>query len=292
MRIVFLLTILLCGACSKKMPQGKPTHTTPHNPKKSFIDNSINEAVTMRDFFTKALDLDIFPYGKKYEPNYFQELQKRKKSIIAWAKDAQLEVIFIGQRHEDISGASSKDSLAFTDRVQRWVHDRIKEYDKTVQLITIEQEGTDERLTPEMMIRITIENLHELKPLLPNMPPSIEQDIPTMVAQDTSAIIRAIRDPTSPPIYCGEEWPNQLQATLVLRNRTLNTTQRPVAKKFHEVFSQLRSEIILIRTLELLRTHHGTRAIIIQGSLHAQNIAALGPIYHTHTKSLLWPKDL
>lgn len=240
-----------------------------------------------REGYIKLLELDKHPYGSDFKPEYFEELKLRKKAAIDWAAEAKPTIAFIGQMHVSLSGGNTPASKARTQAVQDWSYDRLMEQAKDAQVITFEQYGTDERVTPEVMVRITKESFQVLGGLYPDAPKPTEKQIEEIFAADKQASSRSIRELKTPPIYCGEEWPNALESFLLMRLNNLPPDKAQVALQLVEDFDRLRSEIILIRTLEFLKKEGGLKGAIMQGMSHGPHLAEVADEYHINLNLIM-----
>ena len=240
----------------------------------------VDRVLMRREGYIKRLKLDRYPYGSDFMPKYFQELRLRKKAAVAWAAEAKPTIAFIGQMHVSLSGGNTLATRARTRAVQDWSYDRLMEQAKDAQIITFEQYGTDERVTPAVMVRITKESFRLLGRLYPDAPKPTEKQIEEICAADGQAASRAIRELKMSSIYCGEEWPNALESFLLMRLNNLPPDKAQIALQLVEDFDRLRSEIILIRTLEFLKKESGKKGVIMQGMDHGPHLAEVADEYH------------
>jgi len=287
-RIVVCVLLLCAMACTKKQAE----------PRKSVVPTVVKiELTTQRPTFEQilarnenyrsVLGLDQVPYSDQFTSEYFVKLTKRRADIIPWAAQSKPEVIFIGQAHLNLSGDDSAQYVAVVDQVQQWVFETLKVQAKNASLITFEQFGTDERVTMSVMIRIVKEQFEMLANAYPLLKQPTIEEIALMVETDTQAMTRAIREFVSPPIYCGEEWPNAVESTIISVIRSMSPDQVIVAQQLIDDFNWLRSEIILIRTLEFLRTQGGHKAVIVQGIFHAPHLEAIAGEYNIFLRVFL-----
>ena len=250
-RITFCVLLLCVMACTQKQAEQHKS-VTPFAVKTEHVAPrpTFEQIFARRYLYESMLGLDQVPYADQYTREYFVKLIERRADIISWAVQSKPEVIFIGQAHIDLSGENSAEYVAVVDRVQKWVFETLNAQAKDASLITFEQFGTDERVTTSVMARLVKEQFQVLGKAYPLFKQPTNEDIALMVETDTQAMIRAIREFTSPPIYCGEEWPNIVEAMTVMRIRSMPPAELAVAKQLFEDFNWLRSEIILIRTVE------------------------------------------
>jgi hypothetical protein len=279
---IIVCALLLCAmACTKKQVEPhKPVVQTSVKTELASPRPTFEQILARRENYWSVLGMDQIPYADQFTPEYFTALTKRRADIISWAAQAKPEIIFIGQAHIDLSGENSANYAAVVDRVQQWVFETLKVEAKNASLITFEQFGTDERVTKSVMIRIAKEQFQMFGKAFPLFKQPTDEEIALMVETDTQGITRAIRGFTSPPIYCGEEWPNAVESIIILMVRSMPSAREIVAKRLIEDFNWLRSEIILIRTLEFLRTQGGNKAMIVQGLSHASQLEAIASEYN------------
>ena len=95
--------------------------------------------------------------------------------------------------------------------------------------------------------------------------------------EDKTASTRAILAGKT-PVICGEEWPIMFEMELI-RIEARMPTPDPALAQLIRGLSYLRSEIILIKTLEFLRHIDESTGIIIQGDWHREDIQRFAPIY-------------
>jgi hypothetical protein len=252
----------------------------------------VDHVLERRPEFIRILGLERYPYGTEFTAEYFDRLRERKAAVIAWAEGAGPTVTFIGQRHTDHTGAHDAAARApYIQRVQDWSYDQLKVRAKDAQVITFEQYGSDERVTPRVMIRLLKEWCRTARWLHPGAPVPSNRQIDELFAKDRQASIRAIREFGLPPIYCGEEWPNALELFVLMRKKSLSLDKQLVVEELRRAFDRLRSEIILIRTLEFLQRREGQRGVILQGNLHGPHLTEVADEYHVNV-SLVMPTDL
>ena len=232
--------------------------------------------LTFRSRYQQDLQLDHLPDWNLFTREYFLSLAARREAIKVWALDSpsKPEILFMGQMHVNLAGGNTPESQRRVEQFQTALFERLKLKAGGVSTIVIEQSGTDEVLTPEVFLKISRRAFHDLGVDVP------DEAILKMMHEDRQAATRAIIE-LSTPVICGEEWPNRMQSALMMRPANPTDEKRRTATEhFVQAFSALRSEIILIRTLEYLRKTDTIKAIIIQGEWHRADIERLVPEYH------------
>lgn len=272
--IIVLLIIVFAG-CSKKIPQRK------HAPEQEIaMTNGIDRAIVMRDKYMSVLPLSILPRGNEYTKSYFVNLKKRKQAVIAWLKQNPVTITFIGQMHINLAGSDSASSPQAVKKSQQWVYEQLEKVAPKVQLITFEEPGSKEIVTLDTMEKHVLAELTYVKPFVGDFPTPSLADVRKMIQVDTQGVFRFMRTHTNPPIYFGEEWPCTLETHILMMKDQLPQGEPQVAaESFINDFNHLRSEIIVIRTLEFLMERNGKRAAIVQGAWHTDDMIRIAPEY-------------
>lgn len=248
----------------------------------------VEQILARRSLYNGVLSIHLDLHGTQFTREYFSELRRRKASIIEWSQSNQPTVVFIGQMHASLAGNRTAQTEALAKTVQDWSFDRLLEQAADAQVITFEQFGTDERMTARVMVDATMDSFKWYARLM-GRDPMPRKQVARIFAQDQQASSRAIREAASlPPIYCGEEWPLAVESAVIMRTPKMPQDQLVVARQLVDQFNRLRSEIILIRTLEFLRVNRGRKGVILQGAAHGPQIQAMAAEYHA-TVTLVMP---
>lgn len=245
----------------------------------AFVSTGWSLADTMlinRDRFRQASGEDGFPEWGSYTDAYFRAFTARREAIITWSA-SQLEppeVVFIGQAHLDMAGGNSPEFMAYIARLQQVVFGRVQAHAPGASVIAIENSGTDEIVTSEILLQLTRRAFHDF---YATDPP--EAEVRALMGRDPQAATRAVLELRT-PVICGEEWPIDLETRLLMRGPPDDPQARNTLSELIDWLNHLRSEIILVRTLEYLRRVGGSRGIILQGDDHRPQVEALAPSYH------------
>ncbi len=272
--IIVLLIIVFAG-CSKKIPQ--------HNRAPEQVvemTNGIDRAIIMRDKYMSVLPLSDLPHGNEYTKSYFDKLKKRKQTVIAWLQQNPVTIMFIGQMHIDLTGDNTTESMQSVEKSQQWVYEQLEKVASKIQLITFEEPGNTEVVTPYVMQKHVLDELAYVKPFIGDFPTPSTDEVWKTLQEDGDGVLQFMRTPTNPPIYFGEEWPCSLESNLLMIVNQLPQGEPQIAaESFINDFNHLRSEIIVIRTLEFLMERNGKHAAIVQGAWHTDDMIRIAPEY-------------
>lgn len=225
--------------------------------------------------------LEGAPDRELYSAAYFRELKERRQRVMDWTKENKPTVVFVGQVHIPLTQRTTEQERAEIQRFQDWCFDQIKGQ-QGVDLIAIEESGSDERVSVEIFAGITLDQLAGMG--VRNVP---REAVLNMIDQDQQASTRAIKDASGPPVFCGEEWPLRFESFGLMHAGQVTTDSREAFDDFQGVFNRLRSEIILIRALERLQRIGGKKALIIQGAAHAKDMEDFQKDYNIQLKVIL-----
>lgn len=225
---------------------------------------------------TQAKEWKYFEYG------YFAKLKARRDSVISWAKSQPLDpkVIFIGVMHLSMNGGNGAQVRAQIAQAQAAALNIVLQEADGASIITVEQSGTDFRLTPETYGALTQAQVIEATGH--QIP---DADLKAMMTTDNQAATRLIVDHPELTVYCGEEWTLMFEAGFLMRGPTPSRARNAAIQQLIEQLNYLRSETILIRTLEYMRQNGAIKGVIVQGALHQQDIERVKDEYGIHLMS-------
>ncbi len=231
--------------------------------------------VKNRDSYRHASGRDGFPEWSSYTREYFLALTNRRTSVISWAQSQPTPpaVVFIGNIHVNPDGSNSPERVAEIDQLQQSVFHRLLTHSADADVIAFEEAGLDSVITPDRYVEHTQHVMFNMYGV--SLP---IEEIRGVVSRDRQPGTRAIYELTTPTIF-GEEWPLYLETRLLTRGPPADPDSQRVLGELITSFDQLRSEIILIRTLEFLRSVHGHKGVIVQGDAHRSDIEALCTLY-------------
>lgn len=242
--------------------------------------SAIEYVALRRADYMRDLPIKDLMYNGEYTDEYFTQLQLRKVAVLEWVKQVKVNLVFIGQDHIDMSGNNTPDTLKKVETSQQWIFEELRTRTLATDIVTFEQYGSDERITVDEMVRLLEEEFIQFKKVRPGLGPIPPLSvIRSIVLKDTQAVARATHELPNMALYCGEEWPNALELNLIQIMNTLPQSRQDVTQNFLSAFNHLRSEIIVIRTLEIMKRTHGTRGLMIQGNFHAHDMPWISKEY-------------
>lgn len=232
------------------------------------------ELLLHRMHFGQSVDTTSFPEWPLFTEEYLLSLQVRRQSVIEWSRSLRHRPVidFAGQMHLSIIGGSD---LELINQIQGEVFEAVRSVEGA-DVILIEDSGCDlnEIITPASYVGISQETIRTLTGI--DLP---RDAIIEYMAVDPQAATRAIHELRT-PVTCGEEWPIILQSRLLrFRDREEYLDSRNQFDQLGDGLTRLRSEIIVIRALEYLRSMDGGKAIIIQGIAHAADVERVADEY-------------
>lgn len=219
---------------------------------------------------------DGFPEWSECTREYFRSLTDRRASVIAWAASRPVPpaIVFVGNLHARPGGDTTPAEMLEIEQIQPTVFNRLRVHGEDAAVIAIEEAGTEGAITPEGYVELIQRLLVSRRGLSPPI-----DEVRRIVSQDRHPEVRAILELSTPVIY-GEEWPLQLEKRMRMRAWPADEEARNTLSEYLGRSVRLRTEIILIRTLEYLRRVGGSKGVIIQGDDHRQMAEVLAPTYH------------
>lgn len=256
--------------------QVRPTHSAIEIPGAEPVGWEIADTLLAdRAEFAHIYGLADTEEWSEYTTDYFRALKTRRDAVIAWAasRTTQPSIVFIGLYHTSIGGDTSSEEQVRVNQAQTEAFERVQRYSREASVIAIEEAGSDEILTLAIQIGLARaaadrSGIH-----------MSDDEIRTMLVQDRQAATRSVLE-LSTPVICGEEWPIKLESYILRQGSPAASVTPGLIGRFLWEFNLLRSEIILIRTLEFLRRADGSNGIILQGNGHRQMIERLTETYH------------
>ena len=227
-----------------------------------------------------------FPPDTEYTASYFKELKRRREAAMAWSVGAQPKLVFLGQVHLNVTSlyGDAPDRVKTIMDIQSRVFENLKLESADAQVIAIEQSGC--RQSRQLTLEVYADLTQRYSLYFFGKSPT-KEEIKGLMATDRQAATRAIMELRT-PVICGEEWPLMLQLAV---NRSLGlVAAKQKLGKLMDAFHVLRSEIMLIRTLEALRERGGTKGIMIQGDFHGPDYAALQKTYGVDIRIVAAPQ--
>ncbi|MFA6099351.1 MAG: hypothetical protein WC750_00555 [Patescibacteria group bacterium] len=227
------------------------------------------------------LDKDDLHYATEYTPEYFRSLKARSESVKAWATLTKPHLVYFGYGHPNSIAPSTttEERLEIYRRQYQLIFDNVSLESRDAQLIATENSDcvNGERLTPEVAVRIMRASAEFLGEDMS------EEQAKDIVSRSLMPDLRAVFE-LNVPVFCGEEWPKDFQLVLIYE---LLLQPHPLKSDgdIMDAFGTLRSEIMLIRTLETLRSVGGHKGLMIQGEGHRKDIEELAPQYNVDLES-------
>lgn len=233
-----------------------------------------DELLTQRHKFEVHVGTNGLTEWPLFTEDYFRNLMARRDSVRQWAETVQPEIFFVGQMHLSLDGSNTPDRVRKVDEVQHQIFEILRNNAHHSTVIAFEQDGChdNEVVTPVVYVRLSKDIAKSVMGV----------DLPRaafakMMWEDTQAATRAILKLPEIPVICGEEWPFRLDARFYQMS---DPEQQKKSGPLVALLDRLRSEIIVIRTLEFLQSKGGTRGTIIQGVAHLPDVVSLAPAYH------------
>lgn len=253
-----------------------------------------DELMDKKEMYFSGLGLNGYPGADSYNEAYFRSLKERKEAIIAWSLDKNPSVVFIGQVHLNLAEEITPEKQASVQEVQNWSFNRVKEhYDASV--IVFEDSGSAEDCgsSVQVTLDVMIENLRRetrrMSKKYPELLNLTDKDFEQIIQTDQQTQARVIRDSSAPPVFLGEEWPNQLEVNVLMNMSAIPWENAIIFRDFTSNFNRLRSEIIFIRTLEFVKKLDGRKGVIIQGYMHGQDIKGFENEYGVRVELIMPP---
>lgn len=273
-----LLALVVSSSQRDKKSTSQPPKSTATNqaqavPKLGW--NIVDYLLARRGQYRKALGDKDLPEWSLFTDEYFRDLKARRDSVIQWtrARSSKPIIAFLGQIHPSLLGNETPELQKRIDQIQARIFDDLRREAQDAQIIAIEEAGCrgDETVTSSVMIRILRESAMDLYGV------QLTEDRASQLMRSLpAAAMRAVLE-LKTPVTCGEEWPNRMETRLIQRGPSPNPQQDLIQRDLIGALSRLRSEIILIRTLEALRSRDGSKGIIIQGDAHRLHVERLVP---------------
>lgn len=229
----------------------------------------------------ELLDEKDLTSAAEYTPEYFRSLKARSESVKAWAASTKPHLVYFGYGHPNtiVPSTATEERLEIYRRQYGIIFDHVSRESRDAQIVMTENSGCidGERLTAQVAARImqaSFEFLGEER--------TAEESL-ELVTDSPMLDHRAIFE-LNVPVFCGEEWPKDFQLVLIYE---LITQPHPLKSDadIMDAFGTLRSEIMLIRTLETLRSVGGHKGLMIQGEGHRKDIEELAPQYNVDLES-------
>lgn len=234
-----------------------------------------DDVLSARQQFEATYGIKELVEWSKCTETYFHSLKARRETMIVWANASKPHIIFVGQTHYDAVNGSTNERMHEIDDIQTRIFETLRRYVPKVQVIAMEAMGggSHEVITQSVYVCMVKQILrsqegHDLN----------DRQILESMKKDRQASTRAILELPGTPVICGEEWPNHLQLSLMKR-RSKSLAERLSTDGLINLFTTLRSEIMLIRTLEFLHHRNGSAGIMLQGERHREDIEMLAPKY-------------
>ena len=257
-------------------PVSERAQVAPHRAEPTLGWDVADELIKNRARYRLASGRDGFPEWSEYTSEYFRSLTKRRASVIAWATSRPVPpaIVFVGNVHASPGGDTTPAEMLEIEQIQQAVFNRLRVHGEGAAVIAFEDAGTDDVITPEGYVELMQRSMVRLVGLsLPT------DEVRRAVSEDRQPATRAIFE-LSTPVICGEEWPIYLETRMRMRGPPADEGARNTLGEYIDLSVLLRTEIILIRTLEYLHRVGGSRGVIIQGDEHRQMAEVLAPTYH------------
>lgn len=233
---------------------------------------------TIRDLgarFKDELGLDKRPgWSHMKDAAYFDQLLVRCREAEKWAAQARPKLTMIGDWHMGVAGYAARDVTVVHRRRHEWTYGVIKELLTEPLLVSLETVGRDGILDPAQFIA----TLRDQRVLIGEKPFTHKEAVlyadvvkyPAWMFMKTKKDVRFI---------CGEEWPFRMHLSLLITCEKNSQEARPMSRGLFESidlflagFRVLRSNVMVIRTLEWLKRTGRPHGVMEQGSGHQIDI--------------------
>ncbi len=239
---------------------------------------AIDVLLANRERYVQALGTTGIPEWAEFTPEYFADLRERRDRVIAWsaARASPPQIVFVGVVHY----APGLDGRTYQEIVQAQpiLFGRAWNESFEASVVSIEMQGSDDLLTPSEYRRALSRNysvcLNGMHCAMDRRPPTLYE-----LEQSPWLYVRVPLEFGHVPVRCGEEWPMSLGQRLYAISSDPSSVGGAVSELW-DMLVRVRSEIMLIRTLEYLAATGGTRGVILQGDAHRRHVEELVPMYH------------
>lgn len=237
--------------------------------------NVADDLLEMKKAYNDVEAITSIPEWSSFTLAYFKDLLARRASVIAWSTGhtTKRQIHFLPQVHENIAGGDSDKKRSGINEIQLRIFEQYRSLARDAQVLAIEDSGCEPN---EVITRDVLARMLRAAGARYDMQLSDTQ-INDTIKDDLKASTRAILSGKT-PVICGEEWPVMFEADLIRIEARLIDPE-PALARLIAGFTYLRSEIILIKTLEYLRHVNGTTGIIIQGFGHKEDIERFAASY-------------
>lgn len=215
-----------------------------------------------------------YPEWKFISPEYFLDLAKRKKAIIAWAKQSKPQITVIGFIHRDEGTNPSPNELKEISDVQRTVIQTVKDIAPKVAVIGLEEFGRSEHLTWDSLIDAILWHNVAFYKTNPQ-----RQQVVEYLESGTYFIANMLKAVPDGTFMYAEEGPIMFERKV--RRLMVNSTgeRREALWNVISVTNVIRSQISLIRVLEYLKKHKKKHGVLVLGDDHRKDIALVAESY-------------
>ena len=242
-----------------------------------------DDLLEMKKAFVNDEAITSIPEWRLFTIEYFRDLKARNVSIAKWVRERPTKPVlhYIPLIHDNITVGDSDEVHARIDDFQLRLFEQCHKLSKEAQALAIEYDGCkpNEVITRDVWARMLRmgDSRYGFQ--------MTDKEVNDSIKYDKRATTHAILAGET-PVICGEEWPHMLEAELIqIEARIVDPPQ--VLHQMINALTYLRSEIIVIKTLEFLRANNGSAGIIVQGFAHQKMIERYASLLGIHVNTYL-----
>jgi hypothetical protein len=217
----------------------------------------------------------IEQYSPKLQGTYFNQLVTRLEHAQRWAREARPQLTFVGDWHRGpgTKYATSNPSLVHRRR-HEWMYGAIKECLHGPLLVALEASGRDGVLDPGTYVAIAREGR-----VAAGLPPMSFKQMVAAVEDQKHVAWAYMKTKKDIRFICGEEWPHRLHHSMLYawdmkgqRSEMASRETIDEAMVLLDAFRMLRSDTMVIRTLEWLQHTGRLQGLMLQGNKHLPDV--------------------